>query len=36
LQKGGKSPITTEEVEKMVELSLKKGEELRKVLEKGK
>ncbi len=36
LQKAGEGRITTQDVEKMVELSLKKGEELRKVLEKTK
>ncbi|MBS3171519.1 exosome complex protein Rrp42 [Candidatus Woesearchaeota archaeon] len=35
MQKGGKEPLTAEEVDKMIELSIKKGKELRKVLEKS-
>ena len=34
LQKGEKEPLTAEEIEKMIDLSIKKGKELRKLLEK--
>jgi|SRR3989344_191258 len=34
LQKGGHEPINSDDVEKMIELSIKKGKELRKILEK--
>ncbi|MEK6937009.1 MAG: exosome complex protein Rrp42 [Nanoarchaeota archaeon] len=35
LQKGGKEPLTNEDVDKMIEISIKKGKELRKILEKS-
>lgn len=36
LQKGEKEPLTIEDIEKMIDLSIKKGKELRKILEKTK
>ena len=34
LQKGGSNPLSSDDVAKMIELSLKKGKELRKLVEK--
>ena len=34
MQKGGETPLTEKEIEAMVELSIKKGKELRKLLRK--
>ena len=35
MQKGGKEPLSAEDTDKMIELGIKKGKELRKILEKG-